>query len=76
MAATSERPRVTELARLARDAGLRLHPYTFRRDDLPAYASTLEAWLEFFFVAARVDGVFCDHPDVAVRVRDSAAKVQ
>ena len=30
------------LSQAARDAGLRLHPYTFRRDDLPPYAGTLE----------------------------------
>lgn len=75
-AAAGERPEVSELAMLAHDAGLRLHPYTFRRDDLPRYARSLENWLEFFFIEARVDGVFCDHPDVAVRVRDSTAKVQ
>ena len=61
---------------LAHDAGVRLHPYTFRRDELPAYASTLEGCLEFFIAEARVDGLFCDHPDVAVRVRASTRKVQ
>jgi glycerophosphoryl diester phosphodiesterase len=70
------RPRLTDLPKLARDVGLGLHPYTFRRDDLPPYARTLEEWLEFFVVEARVDGVFCDHPDVAARVRDSTRKVQ
>jgi glycerophosphoryl diester phosphodiesterase len=70
------RPRVARLTREARDAGLRLHPYTFRRDELPSYARTLEEWLELFWAEVRVDGVFCDHPDVAVRVRDSALKVQ
>ena len=70
------RPASSALARLARDAGLRLHAYTFRRDDLPAYARTLDELLEFFALVVRVDGVFCDHPDVAVRVRDEARKVQ
>jgi glycerophosphoryl diester phosphodiesterase len=59
------------LTQLAHDAGLRLHPYTFRRDELPPYARTLEDLLEFFFMTARVAGVFCDHPDIAVRVRNS-----
>jgi glycerophosphoryl diester phosphodiesterase len=68
--------RPSRLARLARDAGLRLHPYTFRRDDLPAYAATLEELLTLFVVEVGVDGVFCDHPDVAVRVRDQPPKVQ
>jgi glycerophosphoryl diester phosphodiesterase len=69
-------PQLMSLTRLAQDAGLQLHPYTFCRDDLPTYARTLEEWLEFFLVEARVDGLFCDHPDVAVRVRASTLKVQ
>ena len=40
---------------LAGDAGLRLHPYTFRRDELPSYARSLEEWLEFFIVEAEID---------------------
>ncbi len=71
-----EKPRLEPLVQHAHGAGLRLHPYTFRRDDLPDYARTLEECLEFFIVAARVDGLFCDHPDVAVRVRGAASKVQ
>jgi glycerophosphoryl diester phosphodiesterase len=68
--------RPAALTKHAHDSGLRLHPYTFRRDDLPEYARTLEELLEFFFVEARVAGVFCDHPDVAVRVRNSLQQVQ
>jgi glycerophosphoryl diester phosphodiesterase len=67
---------LSDLTRLARDAGLRLHPYTFRKDDLPGYVRTLEELLELFATEVGVDGVFCDHPDVAVRVRDRAPKVQ
>jgi glycerophosphoryl diester phosphodiesterase len=70
------RPTLTPLSDRAHDAGLRLHPYTFRRDDLPPYARTLEEWLEFFLKTVGIDGLFCDHPDVAVRVRDSTQKVQ
>jgi glycerophosphoryl diester phosphodiesterase len=73
---TTKRPRATELGRLARERGLHVHAYTFRRDDLPSYASTLDELLDLAFVDARVDGVFSDHPDVAVRVRDRVAKVQ
>jgi glycerophosphoryl diester phosphodiesterase len=69
-------PRITDLARRAKDAGLALHPYTFRADDLPPYADTLGELIEFFAVEGRVDGLFCDHPDVAVRVLHGAAKVQ
>jgi glycerophosphoryl diester phosphodiesterase len=55
----------------AKSAGLLLHPYTFRQDQLPHYVSSLEELLRYFLSDLRVDGVFCDHPDVAVRVRDS-----
>jgi glycerophosphoryl diester phosphodiesterase len=64
------RPKITALTTRAQKLGLRLHPYTFRREDLPGYAATLEQLLEVFLLQARVDGVFCDFPDVAVRVRD------
>jgi glycerophosphoryl diester phosphodiesterase len=73
---TEHRPRRGALAHGARDAGLALHAYTFRRDDLPSYAGTLEELLRLFCFEVGVEGVFCDHPDVAVRVRDSLQKVQ
>ena len=69
-------PGFAPLVAHAREAGLRLHPYTFRRDDLPSYVRTVEELLEIFFAEVRVDGVFCDHPDIAVRVRDRVIKVQ
>jgi glycerophosphoryl diester phosphodiesterase len=69
-------PHLAPLVAQARDAGLRLHPYTFRRDELPTYVRKVEELLEFFLREARVDGVFCDHPDIAVRVRDRVTKVQ
>jgi glycerophosphoryl diester phosphodiesterase len=64
-------PRVGPLCTWAHDVGLHVHPYTFRSDDLPIYADRLEQMLELFFMEVGVDGVFCDHPDVAVRVRDA-----
>jgi glycerophosphoryl diester phosphodiesterase len=65
-------PRPAPLAAAARRAGLLLHPYTFRRDDLPGYAPDLESLLALFFEDVAIDGVFCDHPDIAVRIRDAA----
>jgi glycerophosphoryl diester phosphodiesterase len=53
------------------DAGLVVHPYTFRRDRTPAYAESFDALLAFFYEVVRVDGLFCDHPDDAVRIRDA-----
>jgi glycerophosphoryl diester phosphodiesterase len=68
------RPKITALTSRAREIGLRLHPYTFRREELPAYAATLEQLLEVFLGQARVDGVFCDFPDIAARVRDNVGR--
>ena len=58
----------------AKRAGLKLHPYTFRRDDLPAFATEFEGLLRTFFTDIGVDGLFCDQPDIAVRVRDRVAR--
>jgi glycerophosphoryl diester phosphodiesterase len=65
-------PRPGALVAAARRAGLLLHPYTFRRDELPSYAPDLEHLLTVFFETVGVDGVFCDHPDVAVHIRNVA----
>ena len=51
-------------------------PARFERDDLPPYARTIEDLLELAFSEIGVDGVFSDHPDVAVSVRASTLKVQ
>lgn len=59
----------TGLVEQAHDAGLVLHPYTFRADPglVPGYAENFEQLLEIHFFQARVDGVFTDFPDRAVR---------
>jgi glycerophosphoryl diester phosphodiesterase len=64
----------SELAREARRAGLALHPYTFRRDELPSYATSLDELLSLFIAQVGIDGLFCDQPDVAVRVRDRLSR--
>ncbi len=61
-----------DLVHHAREAGLLLHPYTFKREGLPEFAPSLEQLLTVFFRAIGVDGVFCDFPDVAVRIRDES----
>lgn len=59
--------RTTRLVADAHAAGLLVHPYTFRRDALPEGFGDFEALLRFFLVDQGVDGVFTDHPDLAVR---------
>lgn len=60
------KPEITDFLKLAHEAGLEVHPFTFRKDDLPAYAESFEELLEIF---ADVDGVFTDFPDLAVEWR-------
>lgn len=61
--------RPTRVCREAQDLGLVVHPYTFRKDQLPPFADNFERLLAYFLAEIGVDGLFCDHPDVAVGVR-------
>jgi glycerophosphoryl diester phosphodiesterase len=69
----------TRLVADAHAAGLAVHPYTFRREnhflpaelrsgEEPAAVGDLTAELQAVYELG-VDGVFCDHPDVAVAAR-------
>lgn len=60
--------RVSDLVELAHAAGLKVHPYTFRRepDRIPRYATDFENLLDIFLNQVGVDGVFTDFPDLAV----------
>jgi glycerophosphoryl diester phosphodiesterase len=53
----------------ARDAGLAVHPYTFRRERLAPFAANLEEMLALYLRDIEPDGLFCDFPDVAVAAR-------
>lgn len=57
---------ITDLVRDAHAAGLEVHPYTARADDLPPHAASMEALLDMVLVRADADGIFTDHPDRAV----------
>jgi len=56
-----------ELVKWAHEAGLVVHPYTFRADALPAFAGDAKALLELLFGTLKVDGVFADQPDIVLR---------
>jgi glycerophosphoryl diester phosphodiesterase len=49
----------------AHNEGLAVHPYTFRRDDLPTGFASFEKLLRFAFDELSVDGLFTDFPDIA-----------
>ena len=61
----------SNLVSLAHDLNLLVHPYTFRRDLLPAYATSYDSLLEIFLNDIGVDGVFTDFPDLTVEFIES-----
>lgn len=56
-------PQSTGLVERAHGLGLVVHPYTFRRDQLPDFADDYEHLLTIFLDDIGVDGVFTDFPD-------------
>ena len=55
------------LVQRAHETGLAVHPYTFRRDELPDGFDSFEALLGFFVDELAVDGLFTDFPDLALK---------
>ena len=55
----------TTLVSDAHRLGLKVHPYTFRADQLGEFTS-FEEMLEILLIEANVDGVFTDFPDLVV----------
>ena len=51
----------------AHAAGLEVHPYTFRADDLPEHAPDAEALHQALFEAAGIDGLISDFSDLTLR---------
>jgi glycerophosphoryl diester phosphodiesterase len=49
----------------AHNAGLAVHPYTFRQDELPPGFESFEALMRFAVDELAVDGLFTDFPDLA-----------
>lgn len=65
---TRNRLIISSLVSDAHQAGMKVHPYTFRLDagQIPAYAESFEHMLEIFLFEANIDGLFTDFPDRAV----------
>lgn len=60
---------ITDMVKQAHKAGMEVHPYTFRADPerIPAYASSFENLVQIFIDQVKVDGVFTDFPDKAIK---------
>ena len=63
----------TALTSAAHDAGLKVHPYTFRRDELADGFGSFADLLEFSLVTLGIDGMFTDFTDLARQAVDRLA---
>ena len=66
--------RTTNLVPTAQKAGLLVHPFTFRIDDLPEGISNHDELMELFANQLRVDGIFTDFPDQTVQWLETKLK--
>jgi len=66
---TKEKVILTPMMGRAREAGLVVHPYTLRADQgrLLPYTDSFEDMLNLFYYQLKVDGIFTDFPDQAVK---------
>lgn len=60
----------TGLVERARGLGLKVHPYTIRKEMQPRWSSSLEETHRFLLDTLRVDGFFTDFPDLGRRAVD------
>ncbi len=58
--------RLSNLVSLAQARGLLVHPYTLRRDELPAGIVGFTELLDIFIGEARIDGLSTDFPDLVI----------
>jgi glycerophosphoryl diester phosphodiesterase len=63
-----EAPRSSGLAERAHGAGLLVHPYTFRADDVAPGFADFDAMVRFFCTDLGIDGLFTDFPDRVSRL--------
>jgi glycerophosphoryl diester phosphodiesterase len=64
---TPPQRQIANLVKLAHAAGLLVHPYTVRLDELPPSVGSVEELHRMLFEEAKVDGVFTDFPDATTR---------
>lgn len=74
--AASSEPLVTSLVDDAHAAGLAVHPYTFRKDELPPGIDDFTSLLRLFLGQLGVDGLFTDFPDLVAEFLNSPQDTQ
>ena len=65
----NDQPRSTGLMEAARKTGLLVHPYTVRRDQLPACFKSIDELHRLLIDELQVDGFFTDFPDLSVAAK-------
>lgn len=65
---------ITDFVKHAHAAGLVVHPYTLRADELPKFFASMEDAEDVLFNQAGIDGLFTDFPDLVVRWRSAHLK--
>lgn len=70
--ADNGQPDCTNLVAAAHQHALMIHVWTFRTDDLPDFAESSEALLNWLARDAGVDGIFTDQPDAVLSWRTAA----
>jgi glycerophosphoryl diester phosphodiesterase len=66
----------SDLVQRAHNHKLLVHPYTLRRDQLPAGVTDFDELMQLLFEQARVDGAFTDFPDLLRNYLDASALSQ
>ena len=68
MADIDGEPVSTGLVSAAHEAGLVVHPYTFRADQLAPGFDSMGEMVAWFAEKLKIDGLFTDFPDLALAV--------
>ena len=55
--------KISPMVKEAHEAGMIVHPYTFRVERVPPYADSLEEMFDIYFNQVGIDGAFTDFPD-------------
>ncbi|MEI6894678.1 MAG: glycerophosphodiester phosphodiesterase [Colwellia sp.] len=73
----TNKARSNGIVEAAHDAGLFVHPYTFRSDRgrIPKFAQNFDDLLRIYYFELGVDGVFTDFPDKAVNFLKKSATI-
>lgn len=66
----------TGLVEQARAAGLKVHPYTIRRELQPKWSQSMDETHDVLLNVLRVDGFFTDYPDLGRQAVDRHAKAE